>query len=141
MISGRSVQQIDPDVYEVNALAFSPDGQYLAVGGTDPAAIIFYQIGIEEITPTTEIMRETTIQPSGEVHDLAWSPDGNLISDGKAVYRMLLHAPTLNATVRISSTPVRSLITGKLLTFPLTIENGENVAGYQATVSYDTTAL
>ena len=46
-----------------------------------------------------------------------------------------------NTTVRISSTPTRSLIVGELLTFPLTITAGENVAGYQATISYDTSAL
>ena len=91
----RNVQQIDPDVFEVQALAFSPDGRYLAVGGYDPDAIIFYRIGTEEITRTTQITREKTIQVSGEVHDLAWSPDGDLISDGRAVYRMLLRSPKI----------------------------------------------
>ncbi len=43
--------------------------------------------------------------------------------------------------VQISFTPVQSLAVGELLTLPLTITNGENVAGYQATVSYDTSAL
>ena len=46
-----------------------------------------------------------------------------------------------NATVRISSTSAQSLRVGETLTFPLTITAGENVAGYQATVSYDTSAL
>ena len=95
MSSVRSVRQIDPDVFEVQALAFSPDGRYLAVGGYDPEAIIFYRIGTEEITLTTQITREKTIQVSGEVHDLAWSPDGDLISDGRAVYRMLLNSPKI----------------------------------------------
>lgn len=93
--SVRSVQQIDPDVFEVLALAFSPDGQYLAVGSSDPDAIIFYRIGTEEITRRTQITREKTIRVSGEVHDLAWSPDGDLISDGRAVYRMLLSSPKI----------------------------------------------
>ena len=95
MSSVRSVQQIDPDVFEIQALAFSPDGRHLAVGSSDPAAIIFYRIGTEEITLTTQITREKTIQVSGEVHDLAWSPDGDLISDGRAVYRMLLSSPKI----------------------------------------------
>ena len=86
IINNKSVRQIDPDVFEVNALAFSPDGQYLAVGGTEPE-ITIYQIGTEEITSVTAITVAATIQTSDEVHDLAWSPDGNLISDGKAVYR------------------------------------------------------
>ena len=46
-----------------------------------------------------------------------------------------------NTTVRISFTAVQSLAVGELLTLPLTITAGENVAGYQATVSYDTSAL
>ncbi len=86
IINNKSVRQIDPDVYEVNAIAFSPDGQYLAVGGTDPE-ITIYRIGTAEITSVTAITEVTTIQTSGEVYDLAWSPDGNMISDGRAVYR------------------------------------------------------
>ena len=86
IINNKSVRQIDPDVFEVNALAFSPDGQYLAVGGTDPE-IMIYRIGTAQITSVTTITVAATIQTSGEVHDLAWSPDGNLISDGRAVYR------------------------------------------------------
>ena len=89
VVSGRIVQQIDPDIYEVNVLAFSPDGLYLAVGGTDPE-ITIYRIETEEITPLTQITKEKTIHVTGEVADLAWSPDGDLISDGRAVYQTLL---------------------------------------------------
>ena len=46
-----------------------------------------------------------------------------------------------NTTVRISFIPVQSLAVGETLTLPLTIIGGEDVAGYQATVSYDTSAL
>ena len=46
-----------------------------------------------------------------------------------------------NTVVRIPFTPAQSLAAGEPLTLPLTITNGENVAGYQATVSYDTSAL
>ena len=87
VVSGRSVRQIDPDIDGVNALAFSPDGLHLAVGGTNPE-IIIYRIGTDNITFLTAITKEVTVRTSGEVHDLAWSPDGGLISDGKAVYRM-----------------------------------------------------
>ena len=71
-----------------HATAFSPDGQYLAVGGDDKA-ITFYQIP-ENITIETQITKEKVIQASSGVTDLAWSPYGNLISDGKKVYRTLL---------------------------------------------------
>ena len=62
-----------------------------------------------------------------------------------AFFGALIFSPNIsaqpNTTVRISSTPVQSLIIGELLTFPLTITAGQNIAGYQATVSYDTSAL
>ena len=46
-----------------------------------------------------------------------------------------------NATVSISPASVQSPDVGKELTFSLNIANGTNVAGYQAIVSYDRTAL
>ena len=62
-----------------------------------------------------------------------------------ALFGMLVFVSNIFAqsstVVRISFTPAQSLAVGELLTLPLTITNGENVAGYQATVSYDTSAL
>ena len=46
-----------------------------------------------------------------------------------------------NATVSVSPASVQSPDVGEQLTFFLNIANGENVAGYQATVSFDTSAL
>ena len=46
-----------------------------------------------------------------------------------------------NATVSVSPSSVLSPAIGEQLTFSLNIANGENVAGYQATVSFDTSAL
>ena len=46
-----------------------------------------------------------------------------------------------NATVSVSPSSVQSTDVGEQLTFFLNIANGENVAGYQATVSFDTSAL
>ena len=89
VVSDRVVQHIELGNNHPNVLTFSPDGQYLAVGGTDPE-IIIYRIGTEEITLTTQITEEKTIQVTSEVRDLAWNPDGDLISDGRAVYRTLL---------------------------------------------------
>ena len=83
------VQQIDQGSTigrGVTALAFSPDGRFLAVGNVD-AEIKIYRIGTEVITNVTVIKHATTIQASGSVEDLAWSPDSNLISDGKSVWR------------------------------------------------------
>ena len=46
-----------------------------------------------------------------------------------------------NATLSISPASVVSPAVGEQLTFNLNIAGGENIAGYQATVSYDPTAL
>ena len=48
---------------------------------------------------------------------------------------------TTNAGVSISPTSVASPATGEQITFNLNIAGGEAVAGYQATVQFDTTAL
>ena len=46
-----------------------------------------------------------------------------------------------HTAVHIPSTAGQSLTLGELLTFPLNITDGEDVAGYQATVQFDPTAL
>ena len=50
-------------------------------------------------------------------------------------------ATTTNATVSVSPSPVPSPAVGEQLTLSLNITGGENVAGYQATVAFDTSAL
>ena len=45
------------------------------------------------------------------------------------------------ATVRFSPSPVQSPAIGEQLTFSLSIVDGSTVAGYQATVQFDTSAL
>ena len=151
----RRVQQIDPDVFEVQALAFSPNGRYLAVGSYDPAAIIFYRIGTEEITPLTQITREKDIQVSGEVQDLAWSPDGNLISDGRAVYRMLLSSPKIvlesqkidDDSFGWSEGNANGIVeVGEQITFTVTLRNegdieAENVKGILSTENRSTESI
>ena len=66
-------------------LAFSPDGNYLAVGN---ARISFYRIG-EKITLVRKINRV-----KGILRDFMWSPGGNLISDGATIYRTLFNPET-----------------------------------------------
>ena len=84
---GKKVREMEygSNIY---AVAFSLDGQFLAVGGVD-TAITFYRIP-EHITIETEIAKEKVIQTDSSVHNLAWAPGGNLISDGKKVYQTLL---------------------------------------------------
>ena len=77
--SGTRVQRLSAG--NVFAIAFRPDGQYLASGDED---------GIITFWRTDGWLREKQIRTGATVTDLAWSPGGNLISDGKKVYRPLL---------------------------------------------------
>ena len=89
MSTGRSVRQIElPDTIAY-AVTFSPDGEFLAVGKSN-SYINFFHVGTEEITLETDIPRVKSIYTGSEVKDLAWHPNGNLISDGKKVYRAIL---------------------------------------------------
>ena len=138
--TGRVVWQINSgDVYTI---AFSPNGEYLALGD-DAATITFYRIDTN-VTQVGEITANDT------VHDLAWHPDGTLISDGRDVWNVTQSSPPVetpvttpksDTIVSLSPTSVQSPDIGEQLTLSLEINNGENAAGYQATVSYDTSAL
>ena len=87
--SGQKLQEL-PHGGWIGAVTFSPDGAYLAVG--HEKSITFYRMGQETISIDSEIIKEKSIQASasGAVYELAWHPDGSLISDGRKVYRTLL---------------------------------------------------
>ena len=129
--------RIDLDIHEIYALAFSPKGEYLAVGGDDER-ITFYRIG-------ADITEVKVISATGQVNSLAWSPDGSLISDGRQVWKIAQPVPEIgsevNTTVSVSPASVPSPAIGESLTLSINIAGGENVAGYQATVAFDSTTL
>ena len=87
--SGQSVHEKSYET-SIQSMAYSPDGEHLAVGMAN-GQIHFYHIGPEEITIETEIPLVKSISTSYAVTDLAWHPDGNVISDGKSVYRTVLN--------------------------------------------------
>ena len=93
--SGSKVREIKHKG-TVYAVTFSPDGQYLAAGGRD-RAITFYRIPTD-ITIEIKITKESVIQASSTISNLAWSPYGNLISDGKKVYRTLLQPEVVKSS-------------------------------------------
>ena len=87
--SGQSVHEKSYGT-SIRSMVYSPDGAHLAVGMGN-GKIHFYHIGPEEITIETEIPLVKSISTSYAVRDLAWHPDGNVISDGKSVYRTVLN--------------------------------------------------
>ena len=131
MTSDRIVWQIDPDIYEVYALAFSPNGGYLAVGGADER-ITFYRIG-------TDITKVKVISAIGEVHGLAWSPDGTLISDGKKVWQIGgIHEELLIQLSVAATAPVNA---GERFTLDFTVTDVADLAGWQLGVTFNPAVL
>ncbi len=57
----------------VNAVAFSPDGRYVATGSNDGTARVFEAVSGKEVSRLTE---------QGEVSSVAFSPDGRYVATG-----------------------------------------------------------
>ena len=122
MSTTQSVRQIEER--DTNyAVTYSPDGKYLAVGGEDQA-ITLYRIGTEEITLETEITKEKSIHTGREVRDLAWSPYGNLISDGNSVYRTLLNPEVHELEPETVADPIQTPVPVTFIA-PSTVRVGE----------------
>lgn len=88
--TGRVAWQINSG--DVFAIVFSPNGEYIALGDID-GVITFYRIG----TNPTHVAEITA---SDTVYDLAWSPDGTMISDGRNVWNVTQPAPDPPSTLR-----------------------------------------
>ena len=106
----------------VVSLAFSPDGQTLASGSHD-GTVLFWDMSPSDTTDVTPSTPETS--ETDEV-DTSTTPMETQID---------------NTTVDLSPKTIASPNRGEQITFSLNITSGANVAGYQATLQFDTTAL
>ena len=121
-------------VYDVSSVAFSPDGRTLASDVDDTVRLWDIRTGEEKRTLTGHTNR---------VSSVAFSLDGWTLASGGYDGTVLLWelTPFANTTVSVSPSPVPSPAIGEQLTLSLNITDGKNVAGYQATIHFNSTAL
>ncbi len=121
----------------VYSVAFSPDGTTITSGSYDRTIRVW--------DAKTGAHIRTIAGHTDGVRSVAFSPDGRTLASGSSDGTVLLWevtpAPNTNATVSVSPSPVQSPTIGAQLTLSLKIAGEETVAGYQATVVFDPTAL
>ena len=118
---------------DVYSIAFSPDGTTLASGSSDNTVRLWDAV--------TGAHKATLEGHWGTVYSVAFSPDGSTLASGG--YDDTIRLWELPSTrVHITTPPpVESLAIGSSLIFSLNIADGENIAGYQATVGFNSTVL
>lgn len=121
----------------VLSVSFNPDGETLASGSYDSTVRLW--------DVNTGRHLRTFTGHTRDVNSVSFSPDGKILAsgsdDGTVLLWELAPAPTSNTVISLSPSSVASPYTGDQLTFSLNITEGANVVGYQATVSFDTSAL
>ena len=120
----------------VSSIAFNPDGKTIASGSSDNTIRLW--------NTNTGILLRTLIGHSGDIFSVTFSPDGNTLAsgswDGTVLLWELNSTPPSDTVVNLSAS-VASPEIGEQLIFSLNIADGQNIAGYQATITYDATAL
>ncbi len=121
---------------KVYTVAFSSDGRILASAG--PSNISLWD------TNTGEHLKRFIGHPF-TVSSVVFSPDEQTLAsgsfDGTVLLWKLTPSVPSDATVSLSPSTVQSPAIGEQLTLSLKISDGENVAGYQATVHFNTSTL
>ena len=145
--SGELLQKLIGHRENVLTLSFSPDGSTLASGSADNT-IRLWDVSTGE-------HKQSLTRHVGNVTSVSFSSDGSTLASGSLDGTVLLwdmtSSDTTNVTpntstsskttVTLSPATVTSPAFGEQITFLLKVTAGKNVAGYQATVTFDTTAL
>ena len=122
----------------VLSVAFSPDGRTLA-SGSDDQTIRLWDVA-------TGRQRDILLGHTSGVTAVAFSPDRRMLAstggwDNTVRLWDLSPAPTPAPTVSIAPSPIVLPTVGKELVIKVDIVGVQDVAGYQATVHFDPTAL
>ena len=135
--SGAHIRTLTGHRWSVDSVSFSSDGNTIASGSNDST------IRLWDARSGAHI-RTLTGHTEG-VSSVVYSPDGRTLAsgswDGTILLRELTPSAGTNTVVRVSPTSVPSPGVGGQFISSLTIAAGENVAGYQATVEFDTSVL
>ena len=134
--TGRHLRTLTGHTSDLSSVVFSPDGQRLASGSVDDTIRLWDANTGEHLS--------TLMGHTSRVSSIVFSPDKQTLASGSYDGTVLLweiETLPLPITVKLFPAKVASPMIGKQLTFSLNITDGENVAGYQATVEYNTSAL
>ena len=136
--TGKSTVVLKGHTDRVLSVAFSPDGRTLA-SGSDDQTIRLWNVA-------TGQQRDTLLGHTSGVTAVAFSLDRRTLAsaggwDNTVRLWDLSPVPTPAPTVRITPSPVVSPVVGKNLVIKVNISGVQNVAGYQAKVRFDSTAL
>ena len=141
MSSGKSVRQIELNNSTAYAVTFSPDGGLLAVRKSNGYIDIF-RVGTEEITLETDIPKVRSIWTGRKVTDLAWHPSGNIISDGRKVYRTVLPSKVVNLIpTTLHSSIIDPVKSGTKFTLDFSVKYVSDLAGWQIEVAFNPDVL
>ena len=136
--TGEHIKTLTGHTEGILSVAFNPADGSLLTSGSGDGTIHLWD------TTTGEHIR-TLIGHTEIVWSVAFSPDGSLLASGSDDFTVRLWdiSSLINIPihVNINPSPVESPAIGEHLTLNLNIAGGKAVAGYQATVQFDASAL